>query len=379
MSAERLVVSSSNSSHDPWSLINDGPLTESIRTHLEAAPAPNLVEFYVSDRCALRCKYCFHGDVHSKSAGLDYGEWQQAIEQFVELGTRRLHFAGREPFLSPDFIPLVRWLGSRRERSKLCVGAISDGFSCAPLIPQLRDAPLDYLDISIDGVRADHDRLRGRGTYDRALRAIELLITSLPELCVSVASVLSPDNAPNVIRFIDELRQHGVRRFYFQPVQPLGSARNMTQLTPADLRRTVLQLRDELALGRFAGCGLSVMMFVPVEYLPEVASGDQWMEARVTDSLYRGRSSFELSGNRFITDFEIARVPFNNHVIVSHDGYLLARFGFRSVPDYDFASPGNLRSASARDLLAKARAMTLSSMTLDSAPFAYDGALHILQ
>jgi len=346
----------------PWSLIYGGPLADAVRSRLESGAAPLLAEFYISDRCALRCKHCYHGEVHSKTPGLTLTEWRSTVRQFVEMGTRRLHFAGREPFLSPTLLPVLRSLAAHEDRSRLSIGAITDGFSCAPLAGALQDAALDYLEVSLDGLRADHDRLRGRGTYDRTVRAIDVLMSSLPGVCFSVASVLSPENAPNMAGFVEDLRARGVYRFFFQPIQALGWARDMALLTPSEFRRTVHGLRHELESGRLAGRGLVVMIFFPVEYLPAAVAGDDWLEARLTECLRLGRSAVALGGNRLILNFEITRAPFTDEAIVSHDGYLLARCGFRSVGDYDLLAPGNVRSASVRDLLTKARTTTLASM-----------------
>jgi pyruvate-formate lyase-activating enzyme len=366
--------------YPPWSLIYGGTLTAAVRSRLQSGAPTALVEAYISDKCALKCKHCFHGDVHSKSPGLNLAEWQDCILQFISLGTRRFHFAGREPFLNADLIPLLRWLQPLKEKHGLTVGAISDGFSSAPLAGQLVECELDYLDVSVDGLLEDHERLRGRGTYRRTMRALDLLMKSLPDVCVSVASVIDPANVPRITPFISELYDRGVRRFFFQPVQPLGYARESVALSASTLRNCVLQLRHELACGSLAAKGLTVMVLFPVEHLAEAVAGDKWLENCLDENLRMGRCSTQLGSNRLILEFEIMRIPFLSHLIVSHDGYLLARCGFRSVRDYDLLAPGNVRTESVPDLLAKARLMTLSVVDSSnpSGP-AVNGALPVLQ
>jgi MoaA/NifB/PqqE/SkfB family radical SAM enzyme len=365
--------------HPPWSLIYGGTLAAAVRSRLQSSAPPALVELYISDKCALKCKHCFHGDVHSKSEGLTLAEWQNCILQFVSLGTRRFHFAGREPFLSTDLIPLLRWLGPLKERYGLTLGAISDGFSSAPLSGQLLECGLDYLDVSVDGLSEDHEKLRGKGTYRRTMQALDLLMQFLPNVCVSVASVIHPVNVPRITPFISELYERGVRRFFFQPVQPLGYARESLALSATMLRNCVLQLRHEIERGSLAAKGLTVMVLFPAGYLPEAVAGDAWLESCLDENLRLGRCSAQLGGNRLILEFEIMRIPFLSHLIVSHDGYMLARCGFHSVHDYDLLAPGNVRTQSVPDLLAKARAMTLSVVDSSNAPSSpVNGALPVL-
>jgi len=363
----------------PWDLIFGGPLLTAVRAHLESGSPPALVELYTSDRCALRCKHCFHADVHSKAQALSLDEWMHTIRQFIAMGTRRIHFAGREPFLNPDTIDLLRWLEPIKQEHGLCVGAITDGFSCAPWADRLASSSLDYLDVSIDGMRGDHERLRGRGTYDRTVRALEVLVKTLDRTCLAVASVLDRQNADSAGDFMAELFEHGVRRYFFQPVQPLGAGRDMERLRPFELRRAIQRIHRELDVGGMAKRGVVCMIFIPVEFFPEVVTGDAWLEARLDESLRHGRSYATLGNNRLMIDFEIMRVPFRNHVIVSHDGYLLGRCGFRSTWDYDLMSPGNVRSKPIADLLAGARAMTLAALPIfDARSSSPRNGLHIL-
>ena len=59
--------------------------------------------------------------------------------------------------------------------------------------------------ISIDGLEARHDDIRGRGSFRRALKTLETVRNQFPEMILQVNTVLTADNyleIPELLEFI---------------------------------------------------------------------------------------------------------------------------------------------------------------------------------
>jgi len=128
---------------------------------------PFIVLFNVTQRCNLRCSYCF-GRYYSDNQELSFNQASKLLFEFYSLGARRLSLSGGEPFLYKDIDALIKFaveLGFE-------VGLNSNGI----LVPEhpVVLGLLGNLSISLDGASPEtHDRYRGKGSFDKAIQGIE--------------------------------------------------------------------------------------------------------------------------------------------------------------------------------------------------------------
>lgn len=133
---------------------------------------PNLSSLYISplERCNLNCAMCYTCKTKEE---LSYKEIEDFIMRFrasqpLELVT----FCGGEVFLLDWMTAMINFLTA----SDLIVEIITNG--TIDHLEQLKRADQVNLIISLDGLEADHDQNRGRGSFARtwqfALKAIEL-------------------------------------------------------------------------------------------------------------------------------------------------------------------------------------------------------------
>ncbi len=125
------------------------------------------VEAALLNQCDLHCPYCHYPD--RLKPQLDTRQWKEIIRGFASLGTLRFKFHGGEPTLRPDF----RELSAEAKAAGLIVAATTNGLNISSR-PEL----LDYLDeviISLDSPHPEaNDRIRGKGSHQKALKAIDL-------------------------------------------------------------------------------------------------------------------------------------------------------------------------------------------------------------
>ena len=155
---------------------------------------PFIVLFNLTERCNLRCVYCF-GQYYSDTQDLTLAQAGTILSGFYELGARRLGLGGGEPLLYQHIEDLIEFsvnLG-------FSVGLNSNGILVPRYISSLKK--LSNLSISLDGVSPEtHDKYRGKGSFHKAMEGIECAYKSgIPlHLCVTLTDA-NADELPEII------------------------------------------------------------------------------------------------------------------------------------------------------------------------------------
>lgn len=317
-------------------------------------PIPQVVELYVSDKCHLRCKHCFLGDIYAGDTLLSIEEWQQVIDQFFDLGVRHFHVAGREPFHDEKGLQLLKYLDEKKRLAPLKYGVITHGLVIHRYIDELRTLGIDYLDFSLDGLQTGHEFLRGHGTYARTRAALENALEKMGNEKLYVSSAACQKNADEIPTMLQELSQSGLNKFFVQPIQPFGFGLGIASLllTPNAYAALIDQCVDRLASSISQRSG--IIFFVPMGMLPEVCAKSKY--ANMANEAYSATGVPVIeTGNLLVKfRFEVRYPAYNGLAIITPDGYYIGSFEFRSLPNYKEYSLGNIRDASIEALLGRA-------------------------
>ena len=147
---------------------------------------------FISDRCNLSCKHC---SVYNHTAPVDksYAQIREELEYCYSLGSRFIDFEGGEPFL---------WRDGERTVNDLCRLARSIGFFSCTITTNAQmpfdGSVADSIWVSMDGVGEYHERIRGKGTFERleknvavcGCKALSANMAINVENCDSVAAAL---------------------------------------------------------------------------------------------------------------------------------------------------------------------------------------------
>ena len=170
-----------------------------------AAPAPylgrqaylettrlNELWVQVNDFCNLSCGHCLVSSGPSRAQGLETGRIQDAIDQAVALGVRRVFFTGGEPLARPDVLELSTHVVEHHhcELVILTNGTLLTRERLA-MLKRLADikvptmGPGDALShglrlqISLDGSSAlTNDPIRGDGSFERIVEGIRAAVSN---------------------------------------------------------------------------------------------------------------------------------------------------------------------------------------------------------
>lgn len=207
------------------------------RSNPSTISTPKKVNVQITGKCNLKCQYCFYANEMTALNDLKTGQWQTIFSKLGELGVMDVCLTGGEPFTRPDLFELIDGIISNRMRySLLSNGTLIDEKTIEKFSSGKRRLRLDYLQVSIDGSRAEIHNLSRPDSFDRAARALRLLKKAkIPHTVRVTINKHNMDDLENIARFL--LDEIGLPSFSTNDAMPIGSGcRNEAQvsLTPAD-------------------------------------------------------------------------------------------------------------------------------------------------
>jgi pyruvate-formate lyase-activating enzyme len=189
-------------------------------------PICSVLHLHPLRRCNLQCHHCY-SDSSPQAGELMAAELAlETISRAAQWGYTALSVSGGEPMLYP-------WLPELLEHAKqagMSTSLVTNGLLCrTPAdIRKLRAA--DTVTVSIDGLSANHDRMRARdGAFAGACLAIRRLVDA--GVPTRIGCGLTGDNAEEVEELIAQAIAWGVQGISFHVVERAGRANSLAQAT----------------------------------------------------------------------------------------------------------------------------------------------------
>lgn len=147
-----------------------------------------IFQWHITERCNLRCNHCYQGSYNRDE--LSYTGLLDIFGQFRELLKYRnqnqghITVTGGEPFIRRDFFDLLYLFNANRDT--FSYGILTNGhYIDRGVAAELKKLKVGFVQVSIDGSQPTHDRIRGEGSYDRAVAAIKHLVSARVRTLIS--------------------------------------------------------------------------------------------------------------------------------------------------------------------------------------------------
>jgi mycofactocin biosynthetic radical S-adenosylmethionine protein MftC len=191
------------------------PVTAGSRASLSA---PKSVIWDVTYACNLRCRHCLTDSGPRRTGALDREEAFKLIDTLAAAKVLYLSLAGGEPFLRRDILDLL----ARIADSGMRVDIATNGLDVPErTIKGLRELPIFHIQVSIDGIGADHDRFRGKaGSFENACNALRRFKEE--GLSTSISTTVTAQNVDRLPELIDLAVALGCDAFKAIPFIPAG-------------------------------------------------------------------------------------------------------------------------------------------------------------
>jgi radical SAM protein with 4Fe4S-binding SPASM domain len=187
------------------SLLSVNPQPRRRQLRWREAPTPSLryLELMLTDRCNLRCRHCYLGDAGRMDLPLE--GVLSLLREFEQMQGLRVLLSGGEPLLYPHF----EALNARLRDFELRFVLLTNGTLLAErLRAKLR---VQEVQVSLDGLAAGHDLLRGPGAWERAMSG--LAAAQEAGLEVSAATMIHRGNLAELEELGRRLITLGVREW----------------------------------------------------------------------------------------------------------------------------------------------------------------------
>ena len=220
--------------------------------------APFLVVWDFTHKCNLRCKHCYSNSGEVEEEELTTQQALVVVDQLADAHVTALAFSGGEPLMRNDFFQIAHHAANRG----LYVSLASNGtLLTKENVQKLKEAKVNYVDISIDGATAKtHDDFRGiNGAFERALVGLKNCVEA--DICTCIATTVGKNNMTELPGIIDLAEQLKVDRFTYFNFIPAGRGKNQVEqdLTSQEREQVLKYLLNRMS----AGCKTTILATAP--------------------------------------------------------------------------------------------------------------------
>lgn len=216
------------------------------------------LHLHLLKRCNLACAHCYSDSGPGEREMLSATQAVAAIDLAAHWGCRNVSVSGGEPLLHPALgavLAHARGLG-------LHTAVVSNGLLLQRPAAMAAASLADTLCISVDGLDAAHDRMRGReGALRQLRRVMDLLARAGRRFSVS-CGVLR-DNLDEIDGVAELARAHGAVALQLHAVEAAGRGRALAGCLLDDDEQALLYVAAQVLRDQYAGC-----MEVHVDLLP---------------------------------------------------------------------------------------------------------------
>ncbi|MEH2057466.1 MAG: nif11-class peptide radical SAM maturase 3 [Nostoc sp.] len=171
-------------------------------------------------KCNLACSHCGSRAGHERTKELSTEEAFDLVKQMAEVGIKEVTLIGGEAFLRPDWLEIAKAIN---EAGMLC-GMTTGGYGISlETAHKMKEAGIRTVSVSIDGLEATHDQLRGRkGSWKYAFKTM----SHLREVGISFGcnTQINRLSAPEFPHIYESIRDAGARAWQIQLTVPMGNA-----------------------------------------------------------------------------------------------------------------------------------------------------------
>ncbi|GJL81334.1 MAG: heme d1 biosynthesis radical SAM protein NirJ [marine bacterium B5-7] len=209
-------------------------------------PSGPVVIWNLIRRCNLTCTHCYATSADRDFEGeLSLDEINTVMDDLKGYGVPVLILSGGEPMMHPHILDIA----ARAKGMGFYVGLSSNGtLFNKENIAEIAALDLDYVGISIDGMREIHDRFRRRvGAFDEALRGVRLCHDA--GIRVGLRFTLTRDNHADLPSLLKLMRDEKVDKFYLSHLNYAGRGnRNRARDAQVKMTRDAIDLLIETCL-----------------------------------------------------------------------------------------------------------------------------------
>ncbi len=249
--------------HDGTRRLPFAPLAEPARRRLPLAEAarpkdavrPVYAVWEITLRCDLACRHCGSRAGRARPDELDTEQCVDLVRQMAELGVTEVILIGGEAYLRDDWTTIARAVGDHGMECNMTTGGRGITKERARAA---REAGIRNVSVSIDGMQATHDMLRGAdGSFAAAVQALRNLRAE--GIAVTSNTQIGRKNLHEVPDILELIGSEGCHTWQVQLTAAMGRAADDPELLLEPYQ--LLEVIPMLARLKLRGQELGVRVF----------------------------------------------------------------------------------------------------------------------
>lgn len=201
------------------------------------------IYFVLTERCNLSCSHCIRDSSPYKSESSELALIKQTLSEISSFSPESLVLlSGGEPTLYKGFVDVLDHAMSLNLSLNINSNGTTKFFLTQQGVDLLTNYPFVNVQISLDGSKLIHDKIRGEGAFDRALHTVKKL--RFQNIRCSVSTTVT-DNYffSSVKEFLQSVDTLGLTHVAIKRATYAGRASDNITLQTADWNRQVQELR----------------------------------------------------------------------------------------------------------------------------------------
>ncbi len=177
----------------------------------------------ITHQCNYNCSYCIFSCNQRKIPGeLTTSECFHVIDELVKNNFKHLKITGGEPFLRSDIIDILRY-ASTKVLTDISTNASLLTKEKVKLLNQLK---LKMIHVSLDGLKDDHESVRGKNTFSPTIKGLEYLKESTNK--VRIGCVIHKNNEGHLKSITEGIIPTGANEVIYSIMEPpLNSSKEL--------------------------------------------------------------------------------------------------------------------------------------------------------
>ena len=219
-----------------------------------------IIQWHLTERCNWHCKHCYREEKVYKE--LTFKELKYTFNQCLELfkalhvrrGGARINIGGGEPFLRKDLYKLLELFGKFSNYIEFQI-MTNGSFITNEVAKKLKKLKIKGIQVSLEGLKQTNDKIRGKGSFEKTIKAIKILKKN--SIITRVSLTLTKLNLEEIEDLAALLKSIGVNTFGIRRFVPIGRGEQLKEfmLSPLELKDYYFK-RDEMKrkldeLGKF--------------------------------------------------------------------------------------------------------------------------------
>jgi len=189
-------------------------------------------------RCNLRCSHCGSSAGLPRPNELNTKECFRLCEELAELGCEDVSLMGGEPFLREDWFSIAQCI----KNLGMNLNIVSNGTILDRYIDKISQLKPKVVGISLDGMKESHEKIRGKGTFEKVIQAIELLREK--GIQTTVITTVSKINFKDLPEMKNLFYKKGIN-WQIQVAMPFGNFKKEQMLSKEEFYATALFIAKE--------------------------------------------------------------------------------------------------------------------------------------